>query len=66
MKEKGKRTEGEVQSLCREIPDDVGSVSSPEGHKAFLGVGTLEGIGNTLVRRGKTTLLDLDENGIFS
>jgi len=54
-----KRTEGKVESLGREVTNDVGGVSSPEGNDTLIAVGTAEGITNALVRSGKTTLLDL-------
>ena len=53
------RTESKVKCLRREVPDDVGSVSSPEGDKTFLSICAAEGITDALVRGGETTLLDL-------
>lgn len=52
-------TEGEVQGLGREVSDDVGGVSSPEGDHTLLLVGTAEGITDAFVGGGKTALLDL-------
>lgn len=59
---KTRRTEGKVQGLGGEVTDDVGGVSSPEGDETLIGVGTTESITDTLVRGGKTTLLDLVES----
>ena len=53
------RTEGKVQGLCGEVPDDVGGVTSPEGEETLVTVGTRETVTNTLVGLGETTLLDL-------
>lgn len=50
--------ESKVQRLGREVPDDVGGVSSPEGDETLIGVGPGEAVRDTLVRGGKTTLLD--------
>ena len=36
------RTEGKVQGLCGEVPDDVGGVTSPEGEETLATVGTRE------------------------
>ena len=55
----GKRTEGEVQCLRREVPDDVGSVSSPERNETLIAVGAGEAVDDTLVGGSETTLLDL-------
>lgn len=52
-------TEGKVQGLGREVPDDVGGVSSPERKDTLVAVSTGESITNALVGGGKTTLLDL-------
>jgi len=57
---KGRRTEGEVESLGREVTDDVGGVATPEGDETLLPVGAGEGIGDTLVGGGETTLLNLE------
>ena len=53
------RTEGKVQRLRGEVPDDVGSVTSPEGENALVTSGTREAVTNALVGLSKTTLLDL-------
>lgn len=53
------RTESKVKCLCREVPDDVGGVSSPEGDQTFLSICAGEGITDALVWRGETALLDL-------
>lgn len=53
------RTEGEVQSLGGEVPDDVGGISSPKRNKTFFSVCTTEGIRDTLVWGSETTLFDL-------
>ena len=45
--------------MGREVPDDVGGVSSPEGNETLIPVGTGEAVGDTLVRGSQTTLLDL-------
>lgn len=47
-------TEGEVQSLSREVTDDVGGVTSPEGNNTLGGSGTLEAVANTGVLAVKT------------
>ena len=59
MRVKNGRTEGEVQRLCREVTDDVRSVTTPEREETLVGVGTTETVNNALVGRGETTLLDL-------
>jgi len=53
------RTEGEVERLGREVPDDVGGVATPQGDDALFRIGTAEAVNDTLVRSGETTLLDL-------
>ena len=53
------RTERKVKGLRREVPDDVGGVTSPEGEETLVTVGTRETVTNTLVGLGETTLLDL-------
>jgi hypothetical protein len=53
------RTEGKVKCLRWEVPDDVGSVSSPEGDKTLLPVCAGESVPDTLVRGRETALLDL-------
>jgi len=50
--------EGKVQRLGREVPDDVGGVSSPERDETLIGVGPGETVRDTLVRGSETTLLD--------
>ena len=47
-------TEGEVQSLSREVTDDVGGVTSPEGDDTLGGSGTLETVANAGVLAVKT------------
>lgn len=42
-------TEGKVQSLGREVTDDVGSVTSPQGDDTLGGGGTTEAVGDTVV-----------------
>ena len=53
------RTEGKVQGLGREVTNDVGGVSTPEGDKTLITVGADKAVGNALVGRSETTLLDL-------
>lgn len=53
------RTEREVQGLRGEVPDNVGSVTTPERDKALITVRAGEAINDALVRRGETTLFDL-------
>ncbi|KAI6762852.1 hypothetical protein HG530_008832 [Fusarium avenaceum] len=48
-------TESEVQSLGREVSDDVGGVSSPEGHHTLVSHGALEAVTNTGVLAVETT-----------
>ena len=52
-------TEGKVEGLGGEVPDDVGGVTAPEGHDALLPGGTREAVCDTLVWLRETTLLDL-------
>ena len=54
-----KLTEGKVQGLGREVTNDVGGVSTPEGDKTLITVGADKAVGNALVGRSETTLLDL-------
>lgn len=54
-----KLTEGKVQGLGREVTNDVGGVSTPEGDKALITVGADKAVGNALVGGSETTLLDL-------
>ncbi|KAG9966922.1 ADP,ATP carrier protein, partial [Aureobasidium melanogenum] len=49
--------ESEVQGLGREVTDDVGSVTTPEGDDTLIGGGTLEAVGNTVVLVGETASL---------
>ena len=55
----GGLTEGEVQSLGREVTDDVGGVTTPEREKALVPVGAAEAVADALVGGSQTTLLDL-------
>lgn len=52
-------TECEVQGLGGEVPNDVGGVTTPEGDKTLILVGTGKAVGDALVGGSKTTLLDL-------
>ena len=54
------RTEGKVQRLRGEVPDDVGSVASPEGEHTLVTARTREAVNDTLVGLSKTALLDLE------
>ena len=38
------RTEGKVQGLRREVPDDVGGVSTPEGNETLVTVSPREAV----------------------
>jgi hypothetical protein len=40
---------GEVKSLCREIPDNISEVTSPEGTESLFFHDTRETISNTVV-----------------
>ncbi|KAI6751791.1 hypothetical protein HG531_006487 [Fusarium graminearum] len=51
-------TESEVQSLGREVSDDVGGVSSPEGHDTLISHGALEAVTNAVVLAVETTGLE--------
>ena len=53
------RTEGKVQGLCGEVPDDVGGVTSPEGDETLVTVGTRKAVRDALVRLSETALLNL-------
>ena len=55
------RTEGEVQGLCGEVSDDVGSVTSPQRDKTFISICTREAINNALVRGRQAALFNLEE-----
>lgn len=51
-------TEGEVQGLGREVTDDVGSVTSPQGDNTLGGSGTLEAVDDSIVLAVETTSLN--------
>lgn len=51
-------TESEVESLGREVTDDVGGVSSPEGGDTLLLGGTTEALDDTIVLSVETTGLE--------
>lgn len=51
-------TEGKVQSLGGEVSDDVGGVSTPQGHDALVGHGALEAVADTAVAAVQTASLD--------
>ena len=53
------RTEGKVERLGGEVTDDVCGVSSPERHNTLVPVCASEAVGDALVRRRETALLDL-------
>ena len=53
------RTEGEVQGLGREVPDDVRRVATPERERALVAVRAGKAVADSFVRRGETALLDL-------
>ena len=53
------RTEGKVQRLGREVPDDVGGVTSPQREDTLVTGGAREAVTDALVGLSKTTLLDL-------
>ena len=55
----GKHTEGEVQGLGREVPDDVRRVATPERERALVAVRAGKAVADAFVRRGETALLDL-------
>lgn len=48
-------TEGEVQGLCREVSDNVGSVTTPQGHDTLVGRCPLEAVANAGVFTVETT-----------
>jgi len=50
--------EGKVQSLGGEVTEHVGGVTTPQGSETLVPVGPGEAVTDTLVRVGKTTLLD--------
>lgn len=51
-------TESKVQGLGREVSDDVGSVTTPQGQDTLVGGGTLEAVGDTGIAALETTGLD--------
>lgn len=51
-------TESEVQSLGREVTDDVGGVATPQSHETLIGGGTAEAVDDTVVAAVKTASLD--------
>lgn len=51
-------TESEVQGLGREVSDDVGSVTTPQGHNTLIGSSALEALANASVAAVKTASLD--------
>ena len=55
----GIRTEGEVQGLGREVPDDVCRVATPERERALVAVRAGKAVADAFVRCGETALLDL-------
>lgn len=57
------RTESEVKRLGGEVTNDVGGVSSPERNNTLVTVRAGEAVSDALVRRRKTTLLDLKSIG---
>jgi hypothetical protein len=50
--------EGKVQGLGREVTDNVGSVTTPQGESTLVGDGALEAVTNTGVPAVETTALD--------
>ena len=54
-------TEGEVQSLCREVTNNVGRVTPPQRNQTLILVGTREAVNDTLVWVRETALLDLEK-----
>ena len=50
--------ESEVERLGGEVTDDVSGVTTPERNQTLLLVGANEAVADTLVRGGKTALLD--------
>ena len=51
-------TYSKVESLGREVTDDVGSVTTPEGHDTLLLGGTPKAVGDTVVLSVETTTLE--------
>ena len=52
-------TEGKVERLGGEVPDDVGGVATPERQKTLVAVRAGKAVADAFVRRGETALLDL-------
>ncbi len=50
--------ESEVQGLGREVSDNVGSVTSPQGHDTLVLCGTAEAVDDTVVLAVETTGLE--------
>lgn len=50
--------ESEVEGLGREVTDNVGSVTTPQGNDTLIGGGALEAVGDTGVLAVETTGLD--------
>jgi len=50
--------ESEVQGLGREVTDDVGSVTTPQGHETLIGHGAAEAVHDARVAAVKTARLD--------
>jgi len=59
--DKERITESKVKGLSREVTDNVGSISPPEGNGPLAPISTNKGITDTLVWLGKTALLDLKD-----
>lgn len=51
-------TESKVQGLGREVTDNVGSVTTPEGDGTLIGHGALEAVNDTVVLAVEAALLD--------
>ena len=52
------RTESKVKGLGREVPDDIGSISSPEREETFLTIRARERIRDTLVGEARRPCFD--------
>jgi len=50
--------ESEVQSLGREVPDDVGRVTTPQGEDTLVGGSATEAVDDAIVATVKTARLD--------
>jgi len=50
--------EGEVQGLRREVPEDVGEITAPEGNETFVGHGALGAVDDAGVGAVKDALLE--------